>query len=348
MEIYDENVNYYDVLGVSKKASLKEIHSAYKKKSLIHHPDRDRGKRNMSPHERLEQQEIFSLISKAYKVLSNSATRESYDNDRAATFDVLRSNFRETVSEFDRGAPEPELDPYDPNFQNSFNHVFEKKKTPDPNDIGAGDYGDVLAPRRSISEGISYVSTDVPAPDNIFRNTDFDNAKFNKLFNYFNGEGGSRGNTSIVHVVPENGPEPANGDLVEGTDIGTAVKSYNGLLIVGEERKSFDSVSGSDYLGAFGKRNPTLDDLHEIDENRLEHAQDSKLSVNDTSKLLQARQSERGAKVLPLQTEQESMAEYMRKKEERILKDREKNKDFVKKYSVQFSDYLGAADPNSM
>ena len=33
-------MDYYDLLGVSRQASAKELKSAFKKKSMEHHPDR--------------------------------------------------------------------------------------------------------------------------------------------------------------------------------------------------------------------------------------------------------------------------------------------------------------------
>ena len=36
-------MDYYEILGVSKSASDKELKSAYKKKSMQHHPDRTGG-----------------------------------------------------------------------------------------------------------------------------------------------------------------------------------------------------------------------------------------------------------------------------------------------------------------
>ena len=35
--------NYYDILGVDKKASADEIKSAYRKHAMKYHPDRNKG-----------------------------------------------------------------------------------------------------------------------------------------------------------------------------------------------------------------------------------------------------------------------------------------------------------------
>ena len=63
--------NLYNVLGVSKTATLKEIKKAYRKLALKYHPDRNPGKEN---------EEKFKEVSSAYEVLSDDSKRKRYDN----------------------------------------------------------------------------------------------------------------------------------------------------------------------------------------------------------------------------------------------------------------------------
>lgn len=58
---------FYDILGVSKTASLDEIKKSYKKKALKMHPDKG------------GDPDKFKELSVAYEVLSNAEKRDIYD-----------------------------------------------------------------------------------------------------------------------------------------------------------------------------------------------------------------------------------------------------------------------------
>ncbi|NPA31053.1 MAG: DnaJ domain-containing protein [Chloroflexi bacterium] len=63
-------VNYYEILGVPRHASLEEIRAAYREAVRRWHPDI-----NPSP----EAREFFLLVRQAYEVLSNPQKRQAYD-----------------------------------------------------------------------------------------------------------------------------------------------------------------------------------------------------------------------------------------------------------------------------
>lgn len=69
--------DYYKILGVSKDASDDEIKKAYRKRALVHHPDRHS---NASEEEKKEQEIKFKEVGEAYAVLSDQSKRARYDS----------------------------------------------------------------------------------------------------------------------------------------------------------------------------------------------------------------------------------------------------------------------------
>ena len=64
--------DYYEVLGISKNASLEDVKKAYRKKAIENHPDKHKGDPGA--------EEKFKEINEAYSVLSNKQKRATYDN----------------------------------------------------------------------------------------------------------------------------------------------------------------------------------------------------------------------------------------------------------------------------
>ena len=74
--------DYYEILGVDKKASVDGIKSSYRKLAMQFHPDR-----NKSP----DAEEKFKEISEAYAVLSDQNKRQQYDQFGHAGIDMRYS-----------------------------------------------------------------------------------------------------------------------------------------------------------------------------------------------------------------------------------------------------------------
>lgn len=64
-------INYYHILGVSRRSSSKEIKEAYRQLALRYHPDRNPGSSYA--------EERFKEISHAYQVLKNPLKKEQHD-----------------------------------------------------------------------------------------------------------------------------------------------------------------------------------------------------------------------------------------------------------------------------
>ncbi len=70
--------DYYEVLGVEKKASKSDIKSAYRKMALKYHPDKNKAK---------DAEEKFKEINEAYQILSDAEKKKAYDQFGHAAFD---------------------------------------------------------------------------------------------------------------------------------------------------------------------------------------------------------------------------------------------------------------------
>jgi len=95
--------DYYEVLGVGRRASKDEIKKAYRKLALQYHPDRNTGDK--------QAEEKFKEAAEAYEVLNDSEKRELYDRFGHAglqqsgftgftNFDDIFSSFGDIFEEF--------------------------------------------------------------------------------------------------------------------------------------------------------------------------------------------------------------------------------------------------------
>jgi DnaJ-class molecular chaperone len=77
--------SYYKILGLDEKATHEEIKKAYRKLSLIHHPDKNK---NSS-----ESVKKFHKINEAYETLSDPEKRKMYDlSNNNPLFKMMNSN----------------------------------------------------------------------------------------------------------------------------------------------------------------------------------------------------------------------------------------------------------------
>ncbi|XP_043796658.1 dnaJ homolog subfamily C member 7 isoform X2 [Apis laboriosa] len=69
--------DYYEILGIDKNASTDDIKKAYRKRAMVHHPDRHP---NATEGEKKEQEKKFKEVGEAYGILSDPKKRSRYDS----------------------------------------------------------------------------------------------------------------------------------------------------------------------------------------------------------------------------------------------------------------------------
>ncbi|XP_065075263.1 dnaJ homolog subfamily C member 7-like isoform X1 [Ochlerotatus camptorhynchus] len=69
--------DYYKILGITKQATEEEIKKAYRKRALVHHPDRHA---NATEEEKKDQEKKFKEVGEAYTILSDAVKKSRYDN----------------------------------------------------------------------------------------------------------------------------------------------------------------------------------------------------------------------------------------------------------------------------
>jgi DnaJ-class molecular chaperone len=84
---------YYEVLGIEKQATAKQIKEAYRRLALRYHPDRNRD--NPEAATRMKE------INEAYAVLSDPRKRTEYERMREAYGSSAYTHFRQTYSDQD-------------------------------------------------------------------------------------------------------------------------------------------------------------------------------------------------------------------------------------------------------
>jgi len=71
--------DYYDILGINKKATPEEIKKAYRTLAMKYHPDRNQGDKTAEAK--------FKEASEAYQILSDPKKKSSYDQFGHSAFE---------------------------------------------------------------------------------------------------------------------------------------------------------------------------------------------------------------------------------------------------------------------
>ena len=111
--------NFYDILGVNRQASDKELKQAYKKASMQHHPDRGGN------------EDTFKKINEAYSTLKDPSKRQMYD--QYGTADPQQTGpqgFNFNANDFNGANPFAGT-PFDGMFANGFQQQRRQQRNQD-------------------------------------------------------------------------------------------------------------------------------------------------------------------------------------------------------------------------
>jgi len=93
----DTDKDYYKILGIDEKASEDEIKKAYRRLSMLHHPDKNGNTE--------ESKQMFQELNNAYATLSDANKRRNYDMMRKGAGGVGIPGFHANMFPFGHAAP---------------------------------------------------------------------------------------------------------------------------------------------------------------------------------------------------------------------------------------------------
>lgn len=119
--------NYYNILGVARNATSKEIKAAYYDKAKLFHPDANKASQSKANSDK------FRDISEAYEILGDDDKRRAYDSTtRQTSYDFYG---RPTINRDDIYTRSPKQGPREPVSMNHIHHVYKTLNRHEPEEV---------------------------------------------------------------------------------------------------------------------------------------------------------------------------------------------------------------------
>lgn len=131
-QIEEDNINPYEILEISKTATLNEMKQAYKRKAKVYHPDRLGGNTKQ-----------FQLITKAFMILLEKYKKEQADKQFQTLKEESRIGLEKQQNESKRNVKFKKTNMTGNNFNpKKFNKIYDENRLYNPNDEGYKDWMD--------------------------------------------------------------------------------------------------------------------------------------------------------------------------------------------------------------
>ncbi|KAI1154561.1 DnaJ domain-containing protein [Nemania diffusa] len=136
-----ESPDYCDILGVKREASNEELHAAYKRLALKHHPDKNKGNEEIATAKFQEVQKAFEALRDPETRLKENTSEDAPCSPKAATAASTNSSGENPFAWFDQN--------WGPNFGRRWNDADWRRDT--RSKVGTTDWFDERGRKPSSS-----------------------------------------------------------------------------------------------------------------------------------------------------------------------------------------------------
>lgn len=321
----------YQILDIERTASINDIKTRFRTLTLKYHPDRNRRVRNYDPSH-------YNNICKAYAILMDPSSR-SFNNssslndwgslkDTSKKFRLEQQLYnQQALQQAHQQQPISSIvkDRFTSNDLNTFNTLFERQKTADPNDHG---YGDEM-----VESNIKTPHYNPNVPGIVIEKQGSER-DFNRLFE----EKNTKNNRSGIMEFEQ----PS--ELISGSSGWTDIALFEGNMIIGKETSDYskqkthsNDLEYTDYKQSFSSTitgsipSSVFDQYRNSESNSIDRLFQQRLGEQATNPYDSLSPAEK-------KSFNENKEFLIQQKQKEIEAERQKHRDIVLKYKHQYND----------